>query len=233
MFQDENMRVAVRNTILMMVVTIVGQVGIAIVLALLVDNISHGAKFFRTVYFFPIVISATALGLMFNLIFLYDKGMVNQLLESFGVTELIDWKGEKLALITMMLPVMWQYVGFYFVILITGLNNISDELYEAAAIDGATGFQKVRYVSIPLLHNVMCTCVVLGVTGALKVFDLPWTMFPKGIPLGETWLTGTYMYYQTFNTKNVDYSSAIAVLIVVLGIVTAKVVNTIFKEKDY
>ena len=227
MFQDENMRVAVRNTILMMVVTIVGQVGIAIVLALLVDNISHGAKFFRTVYFFPIVISATALGLMFNLIFLYDKGMVNQLLESFGVTELIDWKGEKLALITMMLPVMWQYVGFYFVILITGLNNISDELYEAAAIDGATGFQKVRYVSIPLLHNVMCTCVVLGVTGALKVFDLPWTMFPKGIPLGETWLTGTYMYYQTFNTKNVDYSSAIAVLIVVLGIVTAKVVNTI------
>lgn len=233
MFQDENMRVAVRNTILMMVVTIVGQVGIAIVLALLVDNISHGAKFFRTVYFFPIVISATALGLMFNLIFLYDKGMVNQLLESFGVTELIDWKGEKLALITMMLPVMWQYVGFYFVILITGLNNISGELYEAAAIDGATGFQKVRYVSIPLLHNVMCTCVVLGVTGALKVFDLPWTMFPKGIPLGETWLTGTYMYYQTFNTKNVDYSSAIAVLIVVLGIVTAKVVNTIFKEKDY
>lgn len=233
MFQDENMRVAVRNTILMMVVTIVGQVGIAIVLALLVDNISHGAKFFRTVYFFPIVISATALGLMFNLIFLYDKGMVNQLLESFGVTELIDWKGEKLALITMMLPVMWQYVGFYFVILITGLNNISDELYEAAAIDGATGFQKVRYVSIPLLHNVMCTCVVLGVTGALKVFDFPWTMFPKGIPLGETWLTGTYMYYQTFNTKNVDYSSAIAVLIVVLGIVTAKVVNTIFKEKDY
>lgn len=233
MFQDENMRVAVRNTILMMVVTIIGQVGIAIVLALLVDNISHGAKFFRTVYFFPIVISATALGLMFNLIFLYDKGMVNQLLESLGVTELIDWKGEKLALITMMLPVMWQYVGFYFVILITGLNNISGELYEAAAIDGATGFQKVRYVSIPLLHNVMCTCVVLGVTSALKVFDLPWTMFPKGIPLGETWLTGTYMYYQTFNTKNVDYSSAIAVLIVVLGIVTAKVINTIFKEKDY
>ena len=119
----------------MMVVTIVGQVGIAIVLAILVDNIKGGAKFFRTVYFFPIVISATALGLMFNLIFLYDKGMLNQLLEIFGVTELIDWKGEKLAILTMMLPVMWQYVGFYFVILITGLNNVSGELYEAASID--------------------------------------------------------------------------------------------------
>lgn len=233
MVQDENMRIAVRNTLLMMVVTIVGQVGIAIALAILVDNISHGAKFFRTVYFFPIVISATALGLMFNLIFLYDKGMINQLLESLGVTELIDWKGEKLALLTMMLPVMWQYVGFYFVILITGLNNISEELYEAAAIDGATRWQRVKFISLPLIHNVMCTCVVLGVTGALKVFDLPWTMFPKGMPLGQTWLTGTYMYYQTFNARNVDYSSAIAVLIVVLGIVTAKVVNTVFKEKDY
>lgn len=233
MFQDENMRMALRNTLIMMLVTIVGQVGIAILLAILVDNVNHGSKFFRTVYFFPIVISATALGLMFNLIFLYDKGMVNQLLESLGVTELIDWKGEKLALITMMLPVMWQYVGFYFVILITGLNNISGELYEAAAIDGATKLQRVRYISLPMLHNVMCTCVVLGVTGALKVFDLPWTMFPKGMPLGETWLTGTYMYYQTFNANNIDYSSAIAVLIVVLGIVTAKVVNTIFKEKDY
>lgn len=233
MFRDENMRTALRNTIIMMVVTIVGQVGIAILLALLVDNITHGAKFFRTVYFFPIVISATALGLMFNLIFLYDKGMVNQLLETLGVTELIDWKGEKLALLTMMLPVMWQYVGFYFVILITGLNNISGELYEAASIDGATRFQRIRYISIPMLHNVMCTCVVLGVTGALKVFDLPWTMFPKGMPLGETWLTGTYMYYQTFNTKNIDYSSAIAVLIVVLGIVTSKIVNMVFKEKDY
>lgn len=233
MFQDENMRVAIINTLIMMVVTIIGQVGIAVALALMVDNIKHGAKFFRTVYFFPIVISATALGLMFNLIFLYDKGMINQLLELFGVTELIDWKGTSLALFTMMLPVMWQYVGFYFVILITGLNNISEELYEAAAIDGATRFQRVKYISLPLLHNVMCTCVVLAVTGALKVFDLPWTMFPKGMPLGKTWLTGTYMYYQTFNTSNIDYSSAIAVLIVVLGMITAQIVNKIFKEKDY
>lgn len=233
MITDENMWTAMKNTLIMMVVTIVGQVGMAIVLAILVDNIKGGAKFFRTVYFFPIVISATALGLMFNLIFLYDKGMLNQLLEILGVTELIDWKGEKLAILTMMLPVMWQYVGFYFVILITGLNNVSGELYEAASIDGATRFQRIRYISLPMIHNVICTCVVLGVTGALKVFDLPWTMFPKGMPLGETWLTGTYMYYQTFNTKNIDYSSAIAVLIVVLGIVTAKVVNTVFKEKDY
>ena len=231
--QDPNVWTSIKNTLVMMLVTIVVQVGIALVLALLVDNIHAGAKFFRTVYFFPIVISATALGLLFNLIFLYDKGMLNQFLETLGKTGLTDWKDEAHALFTMMLPVMWQYVGFYFVILITGLNNISEELYESASIDGATRFQRVRYISLPLLHNVICTCVVLAVTGALKVFDLPWTMFPKGMPLKSTFLTGTYMYYQTMEAKNVDYGATLAIMLVLLGVITSKVVNIVFNEKDY
>lgn len=233
MLMDKDMHTALINTLIMMLVTIVGQVGIAIVLAVMVDNIGRGAKFFRTVYFFPIVISATALGLLFNLIFLYNKGMLNQLREILGATELMDWKARGIALFTMMVPVMWQYVGFYFVILITGLNNIPEDLYEVAAIDGATRWQKICFITLPLLRNVMCTCVVLAVTGALKVFDLPWVMFPKGMPQGSTFLTGTYMYYHTMETMNVDYGSAIAVVIVVLGIVTSKVVNTIFREADY
>ena len=223
---------SLKNTVLMIVATIVGQVGIALLLSLLVDNIERGTQFFRTVYFFPIVISATALGLLFNLIFLYDKGMLNQVLELFGKATLTDWKGEKLAIFTMMLPVVWQYVGFYFVILETGLNNISQELYESAAIDGATRFQRVIYISIPLLRNVICTCLTLGVTGALKVFDLPWTMFPKGMPLKETFLTGTYMYYQTMEAKNVDYGATLAVLIVVLGVVLSRLTRRVFKESE-
>lgn len=233
MIHDPEMGTAMKNTLIMMIVTIIGQVGMAIVLAILVDNIGRGAKFFRTVYFFPIVISATALGLLFNLIFLYDKGMVNQILEKFGRTDLVDWKAKGIALVTMMIPVMWQYVGFYFVILITGLNNIPEDLYEVASIDGATRWQRVRYITLPLLRNVICTCAVLAVTGALKVFDLPWVMFPKGMPQKSTFLTGSYMYYQTMETNNVDYGSAIAVVIVILGIVTSKVVNKIFKEADY
>lgn len=233
MFQDKNIWIALKNTLILMVSTVVFQVGIALVLAIMVDQIRVGAKFFRVVYFFPIVISATALGLLFNLVFLRDKGMVNQLLELFGRTELIDWKDEKRALFTMLLPVMWQYVGFYFVILITGLNNISSDLYEVASIDGASRWQRIRYLTLPLLHNVICTCVVLAVTGALKAFDLPWIMFPKGMPLNKTWLTSTYMYYHAVEARNTDYGCAIAVLIVVLGIISAKVVNGIFKEKDY
>ena len=224
---DPNMRVALKNTVIMIFVTLFGEVGLAVILAMLVDNVKRGTKFFRIVYFFPIVISATALGVLFNLIFQYDGGMLSQM-----VGEKTNWK-ELYPLTVMMTPVVWQYVGFYFIILVTGLNNIPEELYESAAIDGATRWQKVRYISWPLLHNVVCTCAVLAVTGALKVFDLPWVMFPNGAPLGKTWLTGTYMYYKTMQAPDIDYSSAIAFFIVILGVILSKVVNKIFKERDY
>lgn len=234
MLTDEKLRTAFGNTLLLMALTIVFQVGMALLLALLVDNIRRGAGFFRTVYFFPIVISATALGLLFNLIFLYNGGMLNQLLLGLGwIREAVDWKSEQHYLFTMLLPVMWQYVGFYFVILVTGLNNISPELYEAAAIDGATGVQRVLRVSLPLLHNTLCVCLTLAITGALKVFDLPWVMMGQGMPMDKSWLLGTYMYHQTFNAGDVDYGSAIALVIVVTGVVISRLAGAVFKEKDY
>lgn len=244
LFTDPYMRVALKNTLLLIVCTIIFQVGIALILALLVDTIRVGAQVFRTIYFFPIVISATALGLMFNLIFLYKGGMVNQLLLSWGqldyeikasgkmVVEWLDWKNQAHFLFTMFMPVMWQYVGFYFVIIVTGLNNISQDLYEAAALDGADGWKRTRYITLPMLRNVLCTCLVLAITGALKVFDLPWVMFGAGMPENMGWLTGTYMYDQTFNKMNVDYGSTIAVLIVVLGVVLSNISNRIFRPSE-
>ncbi len=244
LFTDPYMRVALKNTLLLIVCTIIFQVGIALILALLVDTIRVGAQVFRTIYFFPIVISATALGLMFNLIFLYKGGMVNQLLLSWGqldyeikasgkmVVEWLDWKEQAHFLFTMFMPVMWQYVGFYFVIIVTGLNNILQDLYEAAALDGADGWKRTRYITLPMLRNVLCTCLVLAITGALKVFDLPWVMFGAGMPENMGWLTGTYMYDQTFNKMNVDYGSTIAVLIVVLGVVLSNISNRIFRPSE-
>ena len=232
LFSDPKLRTALGNTVLLTVCTVVFQVGIALILALLVDSIRVGAQLFRTLYFFPIVISATALGLMFNLIFLYNGGMLNQLLTNLGlITENIDWKDPSHFMATMFAPVMWQYVGFYFVIMITGLNNISQDLYEAAALDGCTGLHRVRYITLPLLRNVLCTCLVLAITGALKVFDLPWVMFGAGMPQDQGWLTGTYMYDQTFNRGNVDYGSTIAILIVVLGVVLSNVANRVFRPR--
>ena len=232
LLSDPKMRTALKNTVIMIAATIIGQVGIALVLALMVHNIRKGAGFFRTVFFFPIVISATALGLLFNLVFLYDKGMVNQFLQFIGIlsresNQLIDWKS-KYAMFTMLTPVIWQYVGFYFVILLTGLAGIPEDLYESATIDGATKWQCVRYITLPLLRNSIGTCVILAVTGALKVFDLPWTMFVNG--MSNTWLTGTYMYSKVYS--DVDYASAIAVVIVIIGVILSNIVNRLFKTKD-
>lgn len=236
LFTDPIMGTALINTLILMICTVVFQVGIALVLALLVDNIKRGAGFFRTLYFFPIVISGTALGLLFNIIFLYDTGMINQILINIGAITpetLIDWKDGSHFLISMLTPVMWQYVGFYFVIIVTGLNGVSPDIYEAAAIDGATGIQKIRYITLPLMHNVLCTCLMLAITGALKVFDMPWVLLGNGMPMDKSWLTGTYMYNRTYVASDVDYASTIAIVIVVLGIVISQVVNRVFKEKEY
>lgn len=244
LFTDPNLLVSLKNTLVLTVCTVVFQVGIALVLALMVDSIKVGGQVFRTIYFFPIVISATALGLMFNLIFLYRGGMINQLLLNMGqldfeikangkmLVEWIDWKDVEHFMLTMFSPVIWQYVGFYFVIIITGLNNIPSELFEAAEIDGASGLKKIRYITLPLLRNVLCTCLILAITGSLKVFDLPWVMFGAGMPENMGWLTGTYMYDQTFNKMNVDYGSTIAVLIVVLGVILSNVANKVFKKSE-
>lgn len=232
--KDVKMRTAIINTLILMAGTIILQVGIALVLSLLVDNIRKGRNFFRVVYFFPIVISATALGLLFNLIFLYDGGMANTLISAIsGKETMIDWKDVNHWMVTAFSPVMWQYVGYYFVVLTTGLNNISTELYEAAEIDGASRWKRIRYITLPLLRNTLCTCLILAITGALKVFDLPWTMMPTGMPMDKSWLTGTYMYHTTFNASNVDYGSTISIVIVILGVVISRVANTVFKEKEY
>lgn len=230
MLDDPKIQISLQNTGIMILATLIGQVGIALILTLLVSNIKRGAGFFRVVFFFPIVVSATALGLLFNLIFLYsDAGMINSVLLSLGVKDIINFK-EVAPMTTMMTPVIWQYVGFYFIIMLTGVSGIPEDLYEAASIDGASRWQSVRYITLPLLRNSICTCVVLAVTGALKVFDLPWTMFPKG--MSKTWLTGTYMYSKT--TSDVDYAAAISIIIVIVGVVLSVLVNTIFKQNsDY
>lgn len=233
---DPLIRTSLLNTLILMALTVIFQVGIALILALLVDSIRKGAGFFRTVYFFPIVISATALGLLFDLMLLYTDGstggMFNQILAALGQRP-VNFKGQNYAFVTMCIPVLWQYVGFYFVIILAGIGGIPEDIFESAALDGATGLKKLRYVTLPMIYNVLVTCLILSITGALKVFDLPWTMFPAGIPFNSTYLLGTYMYQQTFEMQTVGYGSAISVLIVVLGVALSQIANAVFKPRDY
>jgi raffinose/stachyose/melibiose transport system permease protein len=231
LFIDPKIRIAIFNSLKMMGLTIVFQVGIALILAIMVNSIKHGQQFFRIVYFFPIVISATAIGLIFKLFYNYNGGMLNQLLEALHKTP-VNWLAPSIAFIMVSIPTLWSYVGFYFVILLTGINGISGDVYEAASIDGCSKFKQVFYITLPLLRGVLCTCITLAVTGALKVFDLPWAIVPKGAPQGLTHFLGTYMYDQTFTIGNIDYGSTIALLIVVLGVLVSWLVSRIIRPDE-
>ena len=231
MFTDPDVGRALINSIKMMILTVIFEVGIAFVLAVMVSQIKKLQQLFRTVYFFPVVISATAIGLLFKLFYNYNGGMLNQILEKFGA-EPVNWLSPKLAFAMVCIPTLWSYIGFYFVILLTGLSDISDDIYEAASIDGCNRFKQVFYITLPMMKPVFLTSVTLAVTGALNVFDLPWVMVPNGAPQGLTHFLGTYMYQQTFGLNDYDYGSTLAVLIVVLGIVVSKGVGFLTMDSD-
>lgn len=110
------------------VLTVIFEVGIAFVLAVMVSQIKKLQQLFRTVYFFPVVISATAIGLLFKLFYNYNGGMLNQILESIGAKP-VNWLSPSLAFIMVCIPTLWSYIGFYFVILLTGLSDIPDDIY--------------------------------------------------------------------------------------------------------
>ncbi len=231
LFDDPKIRISIMNSLKMMGLAIVFQVGIAFILAVMVSKIRKGQQVFRTVFFFPIVISASTIGLLFKLFYNYNGGMLNQLLKLMG-QEPVNWLSTATAFIMICIPTLWSYVGFYFVIILTGLHAISDDIYEAAAIDGCFGLKQVFYITIPLIRGVMTTCITLAVTGALKVFDLPWVIVPKGAPQGVTHFLGTYMYEQTFTINNIDYGSTIAFVIVILGVIVSKVVSKLLRPDD-
>lgn len=230
-FGDATAGIALKNSLVMMVLTVVFQVGLALLLALLVDSIGRGAQFFRVVYFFPIVISATAIGLMFSLFYAYDGGMLNQIVTALG-GEKVLWLSDETAFTMVSIPVLWQYVGFYFVIVLTGLSGVPEDVYESAEIDGATGVKKTWYITLPLISDVLITCTTLAITGAIKIFDLPSVIAKNGAPKGLTHFLGTYMYQKTFIAQDVDYGSAISIVIVVLGVVLSRTVGRLLSRGD-
>ncbi|MDD4001048.1 MAG: sugar ABC transporter permease [Bacilli bacterium] len=232
MFNDSIFIGSLVNTLILVGLVIIFQAGIALILALLVSSIKRFSSFFKVTYFMPIVVSATALGLMFNLFYDYEYGMFNQVLAIFGSGK-VFWKdpANLVRLFSLIVaPVIWQYIGFYFVIFLTGLNGINQEIIEAAEIDGCSRFQKVIYVQLPMLQNVTRTVLVLSITGTLKVFDLPYLISPHGFPNGQTHFLGTYMYDKAFNSNDIGYAAAFAVFMVIAGVLMSMISNSILKQ---
>ena len=220
---DPVIRVALRNTVILMAVVLIFQIGFALILAIMVDGIRHCFKFFRTIYFFPIVISATAIGLMFTLIYKYEYGLLNYFVVLFGGEKQV-WINEKSSIYLALIPVVWQYVGFYFVIFLTGIANIPADIYESAMLDGIRPLQKAAYITIPMLRSVLTSSIVLVISGCFKVFDIIF-MVTNGGPLDSSQLLSTYMYQKAFARGNGGYASSIAIVMIVLGVAVTSVLR--------
>jgi raffinose/stachyose/melibiose transport system permease protein len=218
------------NTFIMMGFSLLFEIGIALILALMVDSIKKGKKFFRISFFFPVVISATAIGLMFSLAYQYDYGLFNNILHLLG-KEKVLWLTVKSAMLLVTLPTVWQYVGFYFVIFLTSMSKIPSEIYESAILDGISGIKKAFFITIPLIWESIATAIALVITGTFKAFDIIWVI-TKGGPMDSSQLLSTYYYQRTFTGQNPGYGSTIAVLIIILGLIITFFTNKFtYREK--
>lgn len=220
---------AIINTFIMLIAVILFQIGIALILALLVHSISKGYKFFKTVYFFPVAISGTAIGLMFYLAYGYDYGFLNSILTTLG-KEKVVWITEGSALIMILIPIIWQYVGFYFVIFLSALSKIPQDYYDSALIDGASKFHRAIYISIPLIWDVIAVSISLAIVGTFKVFDIVYVITGGG-PMNASQVLGTYLYNIAFTGQNQGYASAIGTLIIILGVILSLIANRILRRE--
>ncbi|MDR1948170.1 MAG: sugar ABC transporter permease [Spirochaetaceae bacterium] len=180
------------------------------------------SKTFSTVLYLPGVISTIILSLMWGAILNYDTGFLNTLLRSTGLKALVRvWLGDpKLTIYVVILVNCWQWAGYHMLIFYASLQAIPGDLYEAAQLDGASGFQCLFGITIPLMAGAVKMNVILIIIGSFKCFDIVYAMTMGG-PADSTQMLATYMYHNTFRRFNFGYGSSIAMLIFVLCIVTA------------
>jgi len=228
LLSDRVIKIAVTNTGIMMIAVFMFQIVLAVILSVCVDSVKHGFRFFRTVYFFPIVIAATAIGLMFSLIYKYDYGLLNNIITKFGAERQV-WLTRERSLYMMLIPICWQYVGFYFVVFLTGISKIPEDIYESAILDGITPFKKAVYITIPLLADIMVSNIILVIAGCFRVFDMVY-MVTGGGPLNSSELLSSYMYRKAFMDYNTGYASAIAIIMIIMGITITTVLRNVTKR---
>lgn len=225
---DKLLGAATLHTLEIMLYVIVFQVGIALILAVLVDNITKFKGFFRTVFFFPVVISGTAISLLFVLFYNYNFGLLNNILASFGLEKVL-WLSESNALRAVSVPTVWHYVGFYFVLFLTAMSKIPSDYYEAAKLEGITGFKKTTMLTIPLILSDIKVVITLAITGTMKVFEFIWVV-SRG--QNGTEVLGTYMYKKAMVDQNFGYGSTVAIYMVVFGVLLALLANRLLKSEE-
>jgi putative chitobiose transport system permease protein len=205
---------------------------LSICLAIIVNRAMRGIHIFRALYFVPAVSGSIAIGLAWT--WLFDRnGFINSVLLSWGLIQTpIQWLANpSMVLPIAMLLTIWAGIGYYSVIFLAGLQNIPEELYDAAVIDGCNSFQKHRYVSIPGLRPQITFVAVISSLAALKVFDEIYVLTGRTGGILDSGTTIVfYLWKQAFVLSHAGYASAIAIALLAMTLVFS-VVNVRFLER--
>jgi putative chitobiose transport system permease protein len=220
LLEDDTFKLALLHSFIYLIVTPI-LIVLSIILAIVVNRKLRGIHIYRALYFVPAVSGSIAIGLSWR--WLFDRsGIVNSILQTWGVIdEPIQWLATPSLVLPMaMLLTIWAGVGYYSVIFLAGLQNVPEELYDAARIDGASDLQKHRYVSIPALRPQIVFVAVISSLAALKVFDEIYVLTNRTGGVLDSGVTMVfYLWEQAFERSNAGYASAIAIvlLLVTLG----------------
>ena len=177
--------------------------------ALLLNSKVIGQRFWRVLYFMPVVTAPLALGVMFAFMFNRNYGLINNLLVMLGLPRQGFLNDPSQALYVLIAIAVYQYVGYYIVIYLAGLQAIPQDYYDAAKVDGANSWQEFRFITLPLLRPVTLFVVVTNSIGALQVFDLVFAT-TGGAPANSTMTTVLHMYNTAFKFSRMGRASAMA-----------------------
>jgi len=206
---------ALGNTFIIFVVQVPIMLILALVLASLLNSQLLKLKgFFRVSFFLPAVTSLVAYSILFS-IMLQEEGILNTFIGYLGVDQ-ISWLSDPFwAKVSIILAMTWRWTGYNMVIFLAALQNVPEEMYEAASIDGAGKIRKFFSITVPSLKPVILFAAILSTIGTLQLFDEPYNL-TKGGPADATMSLGLYIYQNGFNYFDFGYASAIAYAVVVL-----------------
>ncbi|HET9756602.1 MAG TPA: sugar ABC transporter permease [Candidatus Limnocylindrales bacterium] len=217
LLDDDTFKLALLHSFVYLLVTPI-LIVLSICLAIIVNRKLRGMHIYRALYFVPAISGSIAIGLSWR--WLFDRsGFINSILQSWGVIdEPVQWLATPaLVLPIAMLLTIWAGIGYYSVIFLAGLQNVPEELYDAARIDGCNDFQKHRYVSVPALRPQIVFVAVISSLAALKVFDEIYVLTNRTGGILDSGVTMVfYLWEQAFVRSNAGYASAIAIVLLVI-----------------
>ncbi|WP_284640686.1 carbohydrate ABC transporter permease [Paenibacillus silviterrae] len=233
MWNSERVHNALKNTLIMSVSLVLLENIVAIVLAMLVDQVRWFKNLFRSIFYFPVLLSGIVMGFVWAIIFNYNFGVISQLLERIGLGVFkIDWLGNPdYAMLAIIITTVWKGSGYYMIIYLAGLQGIPAELNEAAAIDGANRWQQFRHITFPLLAGAMTVSVMLSMIGALKIFDQIAVMTDGGP--GFATETMTYIVYKVgFGELRQGYGTALSLVLFLLILIVSLIQVKLLRKRE-